>query len=364
MYNESLKEKKEPGEKEEIIYTETNINSKIVEKLELSKTFGISIDYNKKKNINSNIIKKLSLYDLLPKYEDETFENDYSLYVKELNESNRFETKIIKPENKYKFDRGRIEDIKEFIQNVDNLSKRYKIKYRILAKKDINNINNNKVIIYLGFNDELKKYTFKIENSNSFWYEIIKYCYIEKINCYLKNPIISNHIEINPQKELLISRFLYMIRDHKKQENPAQLLDAIKENYTPYIENNTENNCNNLYNSGDLFDSINANSDLLNTNIEEYIAKNKLKIIPLYANINKKKEELKIFFENLNNFHEKHYKTFSFDVILEEKEQFPVTYIQVNYKLFKFIFKNPGISLTEFAKFCENNNIILYEKKN
>ena len=364
MYNESLKEKKEPGEKEEIIYTETNINSKIVEKLELSKTFGISIDYNKKKNINSNIIKKLSLYDLLPKYEDETFENDYSLYVKELNESNRFETKIIKPENKYKFDRGRIEDIKEFIQNVDNLSKRYKIKYRILAKKDINNINNNKVIIYLGFNDELKKYTFQIKNSRSFLYKIIKYCYSEKIDCYLKNLNESNHIEINPQKALLISRFLYMIRDHEKQENPAQLLDAIKENYTPYIENNTENNCNNLYNSGDLFDSINANSDLLNTNIEEYIAKNKLKIIPLYANINKKKEELKIFFENLNNFHEKHYKTFSFDVILEEKEQFPVTYIQVNYKLFKFIFKNPGISLTEFAKFCENNNIILYEKKN
>ena len=364
MYNESLKEKKEPGEKEETTQTETNTNSKIVEKLELSKTFGISIDYNKKKNINSNIIKKLSLYDLLPKYEDETFENDYFLCIKELKKRKCLKTKIVKPENKYKFVSGQIKDIKEFIKNVDILSKRYKIIYRILAKKDINNINNDKVIIYLGFNDEVKKYTFQIENSNSFWYEIIKYCYIEKINCYLKNPIISNHIEINPQKELLISRFLYMIRDHEKQENPAQLLDAIKENYTSYIENNTENNCNNLYNSGDLFDSINANSDLLNTNIEEYIAKNKLKIIPLYSNINKKKEELKIFFENLNNFHEKHYKTFSFDVILEEKEQFPVTYIQVNYKLFKFIFKNPGISLNEFAKFCENNNIILYEKKN
>ena len=203
MYNESLKEKKEPGEKEEIIYTETNINSKIVEKLELSKTFGISIDYNKKKNINSNIIKKLSLYDLLPKYEDETFENDYFLCIKELKKRKCLKTKIVKPENKY------------------ILSKRYKIIYRILAKKDINNINNDKVIIYLGFKDELKKYTFKIENSNSFWYEIIKYCYSEKINCYLKNPIIINHIKINPQKELLISRFLYMIRDHEKQENPA-----------------------------------------------------------------------------------------------------------------------------------------------
>lgn len=356
-----MKEQPELKDKKEILNAETDANSKIEMELKLSEPLGISINLNKYQNISINIRKKLSLYDYLPKYEDNTSETDYYLYIKEFIKWNYLKIKETKPKNKYKFDNGQIEEIKKLITNINVLSERYEIIYRILIKKDTTNINNNKVIIYLGFNDVLNKYTFQINNSKSFLYEIIKYCFSENIDCYLKNPIEINHIEINPRKTLLISRFLYMIKDHDKEENPAQLFDLILPNYTPYKNNNKGNYYNQSYNSEDLFDN---NTNSLNTDIKQYIAENNIKIIPLYANIYNDKKELIIFFKNLNYFQGQNYKTFSFLVLLEEKDKFPVTYLQVNYKLFKFIIKNPGISLTEFYEFCQENNIILYKKKN
>ncbi len=63
-------------------------------------------------------------------------------------------------------------------------------------------------------------------------------------------------------------------------------------------------------------------------------------------------------------FQENNFETSTYMPILEEEEKYPVIYMQVFDQIFVFIINDPGLSLSEFVEFCDQEtSFIIYEKK-
>ena len=179
----------------------TNTNSKNIEINRLSEPFNIYIYYNTEENyINPEIIEKLTIFEKLSKIKEnssECFQNfKYKMNDKKLIYYDKSKFEFEKKEIDLKIQQ--IEEIKEFITNVNNYSKGREIIYRIIIKDYKEKI--DELDIYLGVKNELTKYIFKMKKSNSkeekekekensFLYLIKQHCNSENIDFYIKNNL-------------------------------------------------------------------------------------------------------------------------------------------------------------------------------
>ena len=321
---------------------------------EFSQAFNIFHFCKPKTNYNFDI-KLLSLLALLSIFEENRSEFIENTKYKRFEIINKGQLHNLKE----------IEEINKFISNIKNFSEKYYVIYYILI-----NEYNRELNFYLSINDnELFKYIFQIDNSraekdnkpeNDLLHTIKNHCDKNEIKYDINNPIKKNSMRI-----WLHSYFLYIIQSNKNEnedEKPHKCFDAVSLNYNIY---NTDNNYNNYGDISDLYDNIIINSNLIGIDIEEYALKNNIKINKLYLDIRNRKLELIIFIMKLIIFQENNHKISERMVVFEEKEKFPVIYIEIIRQEFKINFINPGLSLSEFVEFCDKEApIILYEKKN
>lgn len=346
MEKQFLIDEREHEDKSE---TSQQTNNKILIPIIFSKDLGIVSYFDENQKLNKNIVAKLSKFAFFLNIEENSDKNENFVNYKYKKDNKKFkyfnkDFTFIKTDKNFK----QINEIKEFIININNYSLKYEIIFRIIIKKG-----KKKIDIYLGFNNELTKYIFKFDNSQSI-YEIFQHCIqnkIELIEFDMEKDIKKNYIN-----DSLCSKFFDMIKNHNKEneKNKEENKENIFQFFDPMLPNYRDFNSNTSVISKDLSDLFDDRIHISSFTIdfEKFEEEKKIKEIPLECGGDQK--ELKIFIMNLKFFLDKNHNNSSYMIILEKNAQFPVIYVQINLELFKITFKEPGLSPDKFRLFCED----------
>lgn len=273
---------------------------------------------------NKKIEQKLSIFSFCKL--DET-EFDKNFIYKCLLNFNEKDFKYNK--NTFNASKENIETIEWFILNLKKIETKRDILLNIIIKNE-----KKSLIIYVGVNDELNKITFKKDNSDDFLNGIIKYCENKKIKFYKKNKK-----EISSISNQLEEKFCQMFKSHNKEQSYRCITDRNQQKYiTPNKNDSTDSK-----DSSDLFDNyIKPDFD----DIESYINDEDIIILDHHSN----KKELKIFILNIKFFQEHNRKSVSYLLNLNVEKNSLDIFFEINYRIFKIIFNNPGLSRDEYNK--------------